>query len=70
MGRTRRIIIEAVSSSMGSVVHRIMVGVHGLFDPATAIVVHEGSTIVLVLGRPSLFGVADEAVPIDRKESP
>ena len=55
---------------MGSVIHSIMVGVHGLFDPATAIVVHEGSTIVLVLGRPSLFGVADEAVPIDRKESP
>ena len=55
---------------MRIVILLVVVGLQRLTNPATAIIVHEGSTIVHVLDAPMLFGVADEAVPIDRKESP
>jgi Cd2+/Zn2+-exporting ATPase len=62
--RTRRIILQNVFVSMGMVVLLIVLGVLGITNLATAVVLHEGSTVVVVLNALRLLGVADEPVGI------
>ena len=67
--RTRRIILQNVFVSMGMVILLIVLGVLGITNLATAVVLHEGSTIVVVLNALRLLGVADETVPVEREEA-
>lgn len=62
--RTRRIILQNVFVSMGMVVLLIVLGVLGITNLATAVVLHEGSTVVVVLNALRLLGVADDPVGI------
>ena len=62
--RTRRIIIQNVFLSMGMVILLIVLGVLGITNLATAVVLHEGSTVLVVLNALRLLGAADDVVRV------
>ena len=47
----------------------IVLGVLGITNLATAVVLHEGSTIVVVLNALRLLRVPDETVPVEGEEA-
>ena len=60
--RTRSIILQNVIASMGMVVLLIVLGSFGITNLATAVVLHEGSTVLVVLNALRLLRLPDEAI--------
>ena len=60
--RTRAIILQNVFASMGMVVLLIVLGSLGITNLATAVVLHEGSTVLVVLNALRLLRLPDEPV--------
>jgi Cd2+/Zn2+-exporting ATPase len=60
--RTRAIILQNIFASMGMVVLLIVLGSLGITNLATAVVLHEGSTVLVVLNALRLLRLPDEPV--------
>ena len=60
--RTRSIILQNVVASMGMVVLLIALGSFGITNLATAVVLHEGSTVLVVLNALRLLRLPDEPI--------
>ena len=55
--RTRRVVVQNVIGSMGMVILLITVGAFGLMSLPVAVVLHEGSTVAVVLNALRLLRV-------------
>ena len=66
--RTRGIILRNVFVSMGMVILFIMLGVLAITNLATGVILHEGSTVGVVLNASRLLEVPDEMVRVDGGE--
>jgi Zn2+/Cd2+-exporting ATPase len=60
--RTRAIILQNVFASMGMVVILIVLGSLGITNLATAVVLHEGSTVLVVFNALRLLRLPDEPI--------
>lgn len=66
--RTRGIILQNVFVSMGMVILFIVLGVLAITKLATGVILHQGSTVVVVLNASRMLEVADEVVRVDGGE--
>ena len=60
--KTRSIILQNVFASMSIVVFLIVLGSLGITNLATAVVLHEGSTVLVVLNALRLLRLRDDSV--------